>query len=353
MFQRAQSQRRDSFICIILLFYMIYSAAVGRTPFEIFFSLYVVGAFFLGLVTSPSTFHFFTTRLSILIWITAVIGVSINSVVEMPWAGTSFIVNDVVTVTSRVWEDFGVSRLAGFARSSDNAANQIAITAVALLCLTTSVISFAGVATISTYVIYLTTSKGPLLAFLICVVMAACYHWLRFAHKPRHFKLLTLVLGLTAIIIMILLPLFPATALNQLNSFLGGVGNTTNSFKVRLTEMWPNAFLLVELDQNPIEYIFGRGIGGIGAVQFVGRYLHPNSADNLFVFLYVSVGLFALPLLTMLLLSLARTQPQMPAISAAVALMLLYTLIACITNGGLETIVIAFVLGYGMSAQRN
>ena len=69
---------------------------------------------------------------------------------------------------------------------------------------------------------------------------------------------------------------------------------TLSSMLDRASVMWPAAFQLIASDQNPLEWIFGRGLGGIGAAQAFFEPLKVNSADNLFVFLYVTFGLGAL-----------------------------------------------------------
>jgi hypothetical protein len=59
----------------------------------------------------------------------------------------------------------------------------------------------------------------------------------------------------------------------------------------RMSRMWPNALQLIDRDNNALEWMLGRGLGGISFGQSFGEAHIANAADNLFLYLYVTFGM--------------------------------------------------------------
>ncbi|HAT1618215.1 TPA: hypothetical protein I8Y09_004979 [Raoultella ornithinolytica] len=55
-------------------------------------------------------------------------------------------------------------------------------------------------------------------------------------------------------------------------------------------QTWPNAMLLLE---TPMQYFFGKGFGSIGVPTYYFTPALANSADNMYVYLYVIFGVFS------------------------------------------------------------
>ena len=68
-------------------------------------------------------------------------------------------------------------------------------------------------------------------------------------------------------------------------------GMLTNTMLIRIYQTWPNAMLLLE---NPVQYFIGKGFGSIGVPTYYFTPAEANSADNMFVYLYVIFGMASL-----------------------------------------------------------
>jgi hypothetical protein len=93
--------------------------------------------------------------------------------------------------------------------------------------------------------------------------------------------------------LMAAMVLLPASAMTQellLKYSFNDVGFLTlSSMLDRATTMWPGAFALIADDHSWLEWLLGRGLGGIGQAQSISEP-EANAADNLFVYLYVTFG---------------------------------------------------------------
>jgi len=260
------------------------------------FSLYTWTPFFLGLVLVSLRSEGLFARGALLWWSLAVAGVLLNTFVKFPWMGATFEVLGQEAQVARDWTTNGIERLAGFSRASFTAANEIALFSMVLAARARlhgalKVLIWA----VSVLAIALTTSKTPL---SILVVVPLALLSLRgakaFASRPAlpFYVAMLVLLALGAM--MVALPCASSTQ-DLLSSTSGDdLGFLTlSSMLDRAGMMWPAAFDLIASDNNPLEWILGRGLGGIGAAQAIFEPLKVNSADNLFVFLYVTFGLGA------------------------------------------------------------
>ncbi|HEV3063619.1 MAG TPA: hypothetical protein VGY48_35600, partial [Vicinamibacterales bacterium] len=145
---------------------------------------------------------------------------------------------------------------------------------------------------LSAAAVALTTAKTPLFT-LLCVPPALWILRLLPHRQGRDgarfpFAMATLA-GLMAA--MVIVPVSSATRDLLFKYSFGDVGFLTFASMIdRTTTMWPNAFALIAGDHNGLEWALGRGLGGIGSAQTIFEPLDTNTADNMFVFLYVTFG---------------------------------------------------------------
>src|SRR6478609_3960617 len=228
--------------------YAYYTCLVGGARGSLLFQLSSVGfalytwtPFFLGLVLVSLRLEGLLLRAALVWWGFAVAGVLLNTFVKFPWMGATFEVLGQEAQVARDWTTNGIERLAGFSRASFTAANEIA---------------------------------------LFSMLLAAR------VRMHAALKVLILLAG-----VMVALPC--ASGMQDLlnDTSTSDVGFLTlSSMLERAAIMWPAAFQLIASDKNPLEWVLGRGLGGIGAAQAIFEPLKVNSADNLFVFLYVTFG---------------------------------------------------------------
>lgn len=216
-----------------------------------------------------------------LCFVFSVLGIFINYMYgELPWQAfeyqTAF---GMVETTKKWWMLGGISRLAGFQRSSVHAAGIIGGLGSILLAISPSLMMRLIIGVAGLFAIILTTSKGMVLTYGI-----ACL-WLI---VPALWRSLDVGRWLVAGIAML-------SALLPLASVVFDFGKAKDwpspllSFWMRLEDMWPSAFALIE---SPINLLIGNGLGAIGTPQAYGSYAQfQNSADNIFLYFYVTFGL--------------------------------------------------------------
>ena len=213
--------------------------------------------------------------------VVAFIGAVASAVYTMPWEGLSYQIAQFQIEGNRQWMMEGLDRVSGFSRASFNLGFQLLFFTAFVTCFFESRLVVAAALAMSGCGIYLTTNRATLLAWIILAfytIAGTLSHRLRPA-----FKLTALLLAAAVIIL-------PLAKVDDFREVMGrGHGRTsTSSMQDRLREGWPRAFNLIQQHGNPV---FGRGLGGIGAAQ---KQFEPdlyNSGDNLFVYLYVCLGL--------------------------------------------------------------
>lgn len=222
-------------------------------------------------------------------WISAV-GVFANVFFEYPWIGLDYETAFGTTQVSRQWwVTGGIMRLPGFARASYSAAAIMLVSAVPALLNRGATLHKSAVVIAGTGAIVLTTSKAPLIGFVVLLADALLVYRLRLRALYQGVPPVLAALG-------VVMPLIAV----QLNLANLQVPEILLSFMQRVSEMWPGAFALFS---GPGEVVWGRGLGGIGTAQgFGGEWQLSNSADNVMVYLLVSLGLAALVYMGLLVL---------------------------------------------------
>lgn len=274
------------------LLWLPYALLLGLPKAQVAFGFYTWVPFFLGMLAVAAGARATALRLVAGVWAVAVIGVLANAWMPFPWVGESYEILGVHAEFAREWQAFGVERLPGFSRASFTAANQIAIGGALLLAGEMRRAAKLAIWLLSVLAIALTTSKAPLAAILVAPLCLALYDRLA---AIRRFRFSQCVMG-GLFVFAIGLPLAALLGFRFGDSrnlaflSLGSVG-------VRMDEMWPRAYALLEPFWPRLA--LGVGFGGIGAGQAYFDAARFSPGDNLFVFLFVTFGfgslMFAAP----------------------------------------------------------
>jgi len=214
-------------------------------------------------------------------WLISVIGVFLAVIISFPWVGFSYERLGMEMEGSREWASFGITRIAGFSRTSYDAAVLIFILMIMLGVVLKRRFLIVSVFVVSGAAIVITTTKTIIGVFLLIIIYLLTRKWYR----------LWSVLSAFLMLIMIALPLSTQFAKFDLEI-------TTDlwmrflllSFEDRLINTWPEVFQLISQHGS---YLLGRGIGGIGGAQSFFEKTIQNPADNLFLYLYVTFGVGA------------------------------------------------------------
>ena len=227
---------------------------------------------------------------------------------DMPWTGLTYQLVETEIEGSREWTTFGVERVAGFARASFAAADQLLLLALPLMFFSRSRILRILIWLTSGMLIYLTTTKKTGGIFLILTLLIPL---MNFAFAPallRHALTMSVPILIAAIGIGLPLSTIVVTYRLNLDSLFSQV--LFASFEDRLTVVWPAGLqLLIERGSA----VFGRGIGGIGAAQNYFEQTVYSPADNLYLYLYVTFGILALGFMAAYVWNLTHLDTQRSA----------------------------------------
>jgi hypothetical protein len=221
-----------------------------------------------------------------LLWAVTCIGVGINYFYRYPWTATLIQVGDVTVTGERGATAMGIARLSGFTRANFDAATLVLLLYIYLLLQTRNTVARILLTLLSGLVIALTTTKGALSAFLTTLLLAPALSLVRRSHSGLSHALCAamVVMALVGLVFPLVSVEFPFPRLQP-----GSVGFWLfASFVDRATNTWPHAWSLI----SDWQLITGRGLGGIGAAQEMFERGRANPADNMFVYFYVTAGLF-------------------------------------------------------------
>jgi hypothetical protein len=272
-----------------------------------------------------------------MLWLSVAVGVFLDKyVVSFPWVGLTTQIGDVRVDISRDWDMEGAAKRAGgFLRSSIHAASAAPLFGLLLMFHLTSWPLKILIALGTIFTIHLTTQKGSFIAFAVIMALLACW-----PKRPiQLFKggyLFFLILG---IVLALLLPGYFLDA--------GRVaGFSTFSFGLRIEDMWPRAWDWI---QTRGTFPFGVGLGGISGAQLIYAPQEFNAADNMFIFMYASFGLFGVFYMLAVTLGVLRTPKNGgPSDQHALAILLF---VACygVVLSMLEDQMISLFLGAAIS----
>lgn len=268
------------------------------------------------------------------VWMLSLVGVFVNYFFDMPWLGATFQSALGESSISREWTTAGIRRLSGFSRASYDAAAICSVGAAVFLVDS----KFGRILRLTLYsasllAVGLTTSKGPLLAMLAVLI------WFGFRSIAGLREMSPAVFFISALSFLVPPALYIYHVRFDNSVYL------LSSFVDRVNWMWPTAFMNM---QHWVEFIVGRGIGGIGFAQYFGESVSYNAADNFGVYIFVSFGLVGVVLFFFMLLRFARTVWREAYCShhvMALRSLLVFWLFCGVVSNMYEQPVLAFVFG--------
>ena len=236
-----------------------------------------------------------------ILWIVTFAGVMIDKYepIEFPWANMETTIGDVQVDISRNWETGGADKRAGgFTRSSIHAAIITPFLALILFFHLRNRVLRWIVTLMTLPVIFWTTQKGSLLAYVLTLGMLGVA-----PKKPIR----VLRLGfIAATLLAVLLPIgIPGTIMPHAEGQFSMM-----SFNLRVEQMWPEAWAWISQEEA---FPFGVGLGGIGGAQRFYAPVQINAADNFFVFLYASFGAMAFFYVGYMMYVVVRQRADAPA----------------------------------------
>lgn len=275
------------FLALIFLSLLV-GIVTTKSVVQPVFGLWVLAPFMFGLTCAPAFMVKPPHRMLLLysMFFIAVGGVIVHSFIAYPWVGVSYQVGGVELESAREWETSGGSqRLSGLARSSFDVAGQIVV-AAGLLSLRIPKGFFRVLLWIfCTAAVSLSTSKGILLALLMTVIASEAL--IRNISSLLRF---TFVIG----IFWLFVPPIMGWTMDWQEAARTDIDNPLyGSFIDRMNDMWPRALELAHQHGLPL---LGRGLGGIGVPVSIFEPALANAGDNVFVYCYVLVGIFAIPI---------------------------------------------------------
>lgn len=266
-------------ILFIFIFHsIVYIFYVGNIPMLLFaWKIYL--PLFFGILFGQLFFVNLrlTVRIFTILFILAVLGAFLNYYRRFPWEGLqySFFGFDIEAV--RFWSAWEFKRVSGFARSSYDAAIQILMIGIFLICYLKNKSLKIILWLLAGPVILLTTTKGVILAYLVISLLLIVIRYI-----PDYFNIYQKSLYIF-LAIGIILPLIPGSNLGVRNIPL-----LLTSIYERMIIVWPDVFKLVGENGN---LLLGRGLGGMGSSQLYYETQLYNPGDNIFLMFYANFGL--------------------------------------------------------------
>ncbi|MBY0428190.1 MAG: hypothetical protein K2Q32_03125 [Alphaproteobacteria bacterium] len=339
-------------VAVFLLIFILnafYAIIIGRQPEAVGFAFYIWLPFFTGLLITTFKLQDEFKKQIVIWWLIATVGVLLNSQIKFPWIGESYQVLGQTVQTARDWTAIGFDRLAGFSRASYAVANQIAIFSMVILTMRISLLKKLVVWTISAVAVYLTTTKITLFIMIIVPILTGLVgYFQRKSQQPtptRQTIQLAFVIITVLASLMVLLPVFSLTSRSSISTgqSLGFI--SFDSLFERMWRMWPDAWNLIFSDSNPILIIFGRGLGGIGTPQMFYEALKQNSADNFFVYIYVTFGMMSVFFIRYLVINIKKWATTRNATFQTYFALTVTTIMIGITANIVENATALLVLG--------
>ena len=325
---------RALLLCGVLCFAIFVGLIFIPSAQQVAFAAYLFIPVYMGLLLAPAWRRVIDwQRGALILWSLVVLAVIVNPYFAYPWVGFEYSVAGVSVETGRQWWAGDVQRHSGVARASFDAAIQAAILMTIVSANTSNRFIRLLIYVATAYCIWLTNSKTVLVvlaAVVVCLEMSAA--WINRLRVP-------FIAGLVALgWAMPLIGVLFQPRLNALNT-----SASLHSYEDRLRNMWPDAFDLW-LDHGTL--ITGRGLGALGAAQ---TYFEPqlfNAGDNLHLYLFVSLGLIAAPLIAYVCWQVARVEVGGDRQQRIPLVLFIAALTYGLTANGIENASIALVLGF-------
>jgi len=322
---------------LIILLFAIIGFFYCTTIASILFSLLLISPMLFG-ITTAKYFRINESAfllLFVFVFTASVFGIYLDIFVDFPWKGFNYTIGGAEVEGSREWETFGVDRLAGFARSSVNAAFYIVCTGLFLYkYLKYRMLKFL-VWLLAFIAILLTTNKAGLGAFLVATVS----YFLAGYYQVRRLYVYALILLLIVLPFSVLIVTYDIDLTDPISLML------LASFDDRLINTWPNFISAVSEYGN---FWWGVGFGGSGSASKYFTVFESGElavADNLTLYLYGWFGflsVFILAYFACVTLDLFKSTYRFNNSFASIMVSLLA---ASLTTDIIESQVFAVVLG--------
>lgn len=296
------------YIIILVMLGVVFSVINKLNVLQIIFGLKVFLPFLSGFIIAyyyPKVIYDIA-KLSKYYLIISSIGIILDYFVNFPWKGLNYSIMSYEVEGNRSWTTFGIERLSGFQRSSFDAAIFMYILLL-LNYIYRSLNKPKGYINLFNFLLYLlgiisillTTSKSSyiaLLSLLIIILFIKSSRYFKNSLSTWLTKAFLFILFLNGIIPPIISLIYQK---NYHNKYISNVIYFISqekyqiyfaSYLDRIYNTWPNSLDLLFSSITPF---FGRGIGGIGASQQFFEPLKYNFADNIYVYLFVTYGVFA------------------------------------------------------------
>jgi len=269
-------------IVLLIVFFMLYVVIgiVNNSLVGSVFGIYIFVPFLFALFYSTVLYErifFDNARFNFFYFLSCAAGIFYVNQFGASWIGAEQEIGGVTKVVSRDWISDGMMRNPGFTGTSVSSATLIIISCTFLgfhLISKRRLISLVTLFAMSGYLIYLTTTKTTMVTLGFVFVLAFCS---------------SLITRYTVKVTFLILTLFSYYCMFNMNNV--STGMLTNTMLIRIYQTWPNAMLLLE---NPVQYFIGKGFGSIGVPTYYFTPAEANSADNMFVYLYVIFGMASL-----------------------------------------------------------
>lgn len=255
-----------------------------------------------------------------------------------PWEGGEFESAFGTSAVSRVWWiEGGVRRLAGLTRTSTLAATAIGMTGAAIMLYWRNVIGRLIVFGIGMVAIYMTTSKGLLIAYTSAAFIALLSHnspLQKFAAKT--ITAAYFVLGLIAPFVSWFLD-YSANSIRQSPRLL-------SSFADRVSQSWPDT---LRNFQSWYQWVVGQGLGEVGISKELVSTKHVPPTDNMHLYMFCNFGLLGFALFSLFCFSVLASinrRGVTPAF-AAIHVALGYGVVANIVDDAFTPIVLLLAWG--------
>lgn len=271
----------------------------------------------------------------LLLFLATGLGVLGDKFLTYPWEGLSLEIGGAQVSIGRVWYAGEWQRLSGFARASYDAA----IFSIVLYIIYSAVVKshwvrwFAFLFT--AVVVLLTTTKGIILAL---AVVGGCE---MFRARVLLWRAVVGIVGSVFVVLGITLPAVSMYVRPSLVFDSDVERLLLYSFFDRMANTWPDALSVID---SFWKFIFGSGIGSIGAAQAYFDFTNYNPADNVFVYVFVIVGFAGVALLAYSLLR-ALWAKNVGADSVAVKTVAVFVAVYGVTTNLIDNPVVGFCIG--------
>ncbi len=334
-FWRHQLQTAFIVFAVLIVFHGVASFLLCGVPIAVLIGLKTLLPFLFGAVFLPV---FLKRKRGIALfllamWLVTAIGIVADYLgYPMPWKGMNASVGDYTVVINKKWNYQGEDRLGGFARDSVVAGSLAAFFGTYVLLFSRSILLRVAIGAATLALIYLTTSKGGVIAFLLIIV--ACLM------PTKKSQLLNKALLAATFAAMILLPIVLP------NYLMPSSPAVLASFFDRVERVWPAAWHNIDSHS----WIFGSGIGNIGVGQQFLRFEGVDTGDNLFVIAYGYFGIFSIVYLGLPFLAAMRRKSPVDEVGRYAIITLIYIFAYGIVINGIEGSISAFMTGSALQA---